>query len=239
MTGPADRLRALCEAAEFESLAEFSRAAGVADTNMRQHVARDSIPKSAAALYVRAARKTGASVEWLLFGKGKGPAGGAAEEAPPQSRQLSFSDAATATVPELEVHAMAGLGADGQHLITQEDAVDAMVGQYSFPANGFRQAFGANASEVIITEVLGDSMMPTLYPGQKVMVNINDRRPTPPGLFYVWDGMGLVIKRVELVPGSNPPVLRIKSDNPKYDTYERTVDEAHINGRIILGFTRF
>ena len=82
-------------------------------------------------------------------------------------------------------------------------------------------------------------MLPTLYPGQKVMVNTRDNRPTPPGLFYVWDGMGLVIKRVELVPGSNPPTVRIKSDNPKYDTYERTIDEAHINGRIILGFTRF
>jgi phage repressor protein C with HTH and peptisase S24 domain len=87
--------------------------------------------------------------------------------------------------------------------------------------------------------VLGDSMMPTLYPGQKVMVHINDKRPTPPGIFYLWDGMGLVIKRVELIPGSSPPTVRIKSDNPKYESYERTVDEARINGRVIMGFTRF
>lgn len=207
---------------------------------MRQHLARDSIPKGAAALYVRAGRRTGVTVEWLLYGKGKPPKGVPAEEmASEESRQLTFADKASVTVPELEVHAVAGQGADGQFLITQADAVDAMTGQYSFPAAGFRQAFGANASEVVIAEVLGDSMMPTLYPGQKVMVNIKDNRPTPPGIFYVWDGMGLVIKRVELIPGSNPPTVRIKSDNPKYETYERTVEEAHINGRVIMGFTRF
>lgn len=205
---------------------------------MRQHIARDSIPKGAAALYVRAARQTGVTVEWLLYGKGDGPI--AVDEPPsPRPKQLSFADAGTVSVAELEIHAMAGQGADGQYLISQEDASDAVIARYSFPAAGFRQAFGANASDVIIAEVMGDSMLPTLYPGQKVMVNTRDNKPTPPGLFYVWDGMGLVIKRVELVPGSNPPTLRIKSDNPKYDTYERTVDEAHINGRIILGFTRF
>lgn len=207
---------------------------------MRQHVARDSIPKTAALLYARAGRRTGVTLEWLLSGKGPPPKGVEPEERPePSPRQLSFADKASVTVPELEVHALAGQGADGQFLITQADAADAMTGQYSFPSAGFRQAFGANAGEVIIAEVLGDSMMPTLYPGQKVMVHIHDKRPTPPGIFYVWDGMGLVIKRVELIPGSNPPTVRIKSDNPKYETYERTVDEAHINGRVILGFTRF
>lgn len=239
MHGPADRLRALQEAAGYESLSEFARQAGVSETSMRQHIARNSIPKAAGVLYWKAGRKTGASLEWLLEGSGPAPKGVEAAERPANAKQLSFSDTSSVTVPELEVHALAGQGADGQFVITQEGAHDAMTGLYSFPASGFRQAFGANAGEVIIAEVRGDSMFPTLYPGQKVMVHIHDRTPTPPGIFYVWDGMGLVIKRIELVPGSNPPTLRIKSDNPKYDTYERTVEEAHINGRVILGFTRF
>lgn len=240
MHGPADRLRALQEAAGYESLSEFARAAGVAETSMRQHISRNSIPKAAGLLYWKAAKKTGASLDWLLDGSGTPPKGVERTEAPPRKpRQITFSEANSVTVPELEVHALAGQGADGQFLITQEGVQDAMTGQYSFPASGFKQAFGANAGEVIIAEVRGDSMFPTLYPGQKVMVHIQDRTPTPPGIFYIWDGMGLVIKRVELVPGSNPPTLKIKSDNPKYDTYERTVEEAHINGRVILGFTRF
>ena len=179
------------------------------------------------------------SVGWLLYGDGKPPTGVAPEDRQKVPKQLSFSDAGTVTVPEFDVRGTAGQGADGSFEIMQADAAESLVGQYSFPAAGFRQAFGANAAEVIIAEVRGDSMMPTLFPGQKVMVNTHDRIPTPPGIFYLWDGMGLVLKRVELIPGSNPPTVRIKSDNPKYDTYERTVDEARINGRVILGFTRF
>jgi phage repressor protein C with HTH and peptisase S24 domain len=239
MTGPADRLRALSAAAGYEHLSDFAEKAGVAQTTMRQHVARDSISKAAAELYVRAGRKTGATIDWLLTGKGQPPKGVEIEEPPEAPKQLTFAEAGSVTLPELDVHAFAGHGADGSFLITQADAAESMTGQYSFPASGFRQAFGANASEVVIAEVRGDSMMPTLYPGQKVMVHVQDRKPTPPGIFYVWDGMGLVIKRVELIPGSNPPTVRIKSDNPKYEAYERTVEEAHINGRVILGFTRF
>lgn len=206
---------------------------------MRQHLARNSIPKGAADLYVRAARKTGASIGWLLYGDGKPPTGVDPEDIPKAAKQLTFADAGTVFVPELDVRGTAGQGADGSFEIMQADPAESVVGQYSFPAAGFRQAFGANAAEVIIAEVRGDSMMPTLYPGQKVMVHTLDRVPTPPGIFYLWDGMGLVLKRVELIPGSNPPMVRIKSDNPKYETYERTVDEAKINGRVILGFTRF
>lgn len=239
MSSPADRLRALASAAGYDTLSEFSRQAGVSEPTMRQHLARDSIPKAAAALYVRAGRKTGVTVDWLLYGNGKPPKGVEPEDMPGPPKRLTFADAGTVSIAELDVQGAAGQGADGNFEITQADMADSVVGQYSFPAAGFRQAFGANASEVIVAEVRGDSMMPTLYPGQKVMVHIQDRRPTPPGIFYVWDGMGLVIKRVELIPGSNPPTVLIKSDNPKYETYERTVDEAHINGRVILGFTRF
>lgn len=218
-------------------MADFAKAAGVKEDTMRQHLARDSIPKGAGELYVRAGRRTGVTSDWLLYNKGKPPKGIEPEEVP--EKQLTFADAGSVEIREVEVPAQAGHGPGDNFLITQENVADSVVGRYSFPANGFRQAFGANASEVIVAEVRGDSMMPTLYPGQKVMVHINDRRPTPPGIFYIWDGMGLVIKRVELVPGSNPPIVRIKSDNPRYDTYERTIDEAHINGRVILGFTRF
>ena len=237
MSGAADRLRALSSAAGFETLSEFARAAGVAEPTMRQHLARDSIAKAAAELYIKAARRTGAKADWLLYGRGDPPNGVEPEERP--AKQLTFADAGSVQISEVAVDARAGQGADGSFLISQENVSDAVVGTYSFPASGFRQAFGANAAEVVIAEVRGDSMMPTLYPGQKVMVHVNDRRPTPPGIFYIWDGMGLVIKRVELIPGSNPPLLRIKSDNPQYDSYERTVDETHINGRVILGFTRF
>ena len=46
------------------------------------------------------------------------------------------------------------------------------------------------------------------------------------------DGMGLVAKRLEHVPNSDPPAVRIISDNQLYSPYERSSEEVHIVGRI-------
>ena len=40
--------------------------------------------------------------------------------------------------------------------------------------------------------------------------------------------MGLVTKRLEHVPHSDPPRVVIKSANPEYDSYERLIDEIRI-----------
>jgi hypothetical protein len=48
----------------------------------------------------------------------------------------------------------------------------------------------------------------------------------PPGIFVIWDGMGVVAKRVEHLPHSDPPKVMIKSLNPEYQTYERDAEES-------------
>ncbi len=117
----------------------------------------------------------------------------------------------------------------------EEEATRAL---YGFPAAGFRELYGAPPEEVRILEVVGDSMTPELWPGQKVMVHLRDRQPSPPGVFVLWDGLGLVIKRIELLAQSDPPRLRISSDNRQYAVYERTIDEVHILGRVIGRWAR-
>ena len=56
--------------------------------------------------------------------------------------------------------------------------------------------------------------------------------PTPPGIFVLLDELGLVAKRLEHVANSEPPLVRIISDNPIYAPYERSADEVTIIGRI-------
>lgn len=235
MNGPGDRLRALSESAGYESLSEFARASGVEESTMRQHIARDSVPKGAAALYIAKAKKTGATVEWLLYGKGKAPEGVEPTHRPVAERRRRAPDDESVVVYQVDTGSMAGMGRDdGEVHVAANDA----VGIYTFPSAGFRQIYGALPESVVIDEVRGDSMQGTLWPGQRVMVDLRDRKPSPPGIFMVWDGMGMVLKRVELVPGSDPPTIRLTSDNPKYATYERTVDEAQICGRVIGLWTR-
>lgn len=58
------------------------------------------------------------------------------------------------------------------------------------------------------------------------------RSPNLPGIFVLLDGMGLVAKRLEHIPNSDPPRVRIISDNPLYAPYEGVADEINVVGRI-------
>ncbi|HUZ74061.1 MAG TPA: S24 family peptidase [Stellaceae bacterium] len=128
-------------------------------------------------------------------------------------------------IEELDVRASAGAG-----LVGGEERI---VAQWQVPTEIVRGYSTAPASELRIITVIGDSMEPALLPGQRVLVDTGDRLPSPPGIFVVWDGLGLVVKRIQALPHSEPPRVKITSDNAKYDPYERTLEEAYIQGRVI------
>ena len=128
-------------------------------------------------------------------------------------------------IEELDVRAAAGSG-------LTEDA-GKVVALWQVPSEIVRGYSTAPAPELRIITVMGDSMEPTLQPGQRVLVDVGDLKPSPPGIFVVWDGLGLVIKRVQMLAHSEPPRVKISSDNVKYDPYERSLEEAYIQGRVI------
>lgn len=157
-----------------------------------------------------------------------------------------------------ELYALAGVDASGSHLLgvkpDEEDArvirikeldiragasaslvgeTETVVDTWQVPAAIIRAYSSAPASDLRIIAVTGDSMEPTLQSGQRILVDAGDTRPSPPGIFVVWDGLGLVVRRVALLAHSDPARVTITSDNPKYEPSERTVDEAHIRGRVI------
>jgi phage repressor protein C with HTH and peptisase S24 domain len=107
------------------------------------------------------------------------------------------------------------------------------IAEWSVPQELLRSATSSPSERIKILSIVGDSMQPTFNPTEKVMVDTGDLMPSPPGIFIVWDGLGLVAKRVEFVAHSDPPTVRMLSDNQKYSTYERVIGEAHIQGRVI------
>lgn len=234
------RLRALAEMAGYESVADFARAVHIKEVTARQQLNRDSITKEAAAKYVQRATRRGVivGVDWLLYGTGRAPvkSDGATkagvrdlpeaerDDAPPQGMVI---------VAEHDVRAPSGPNGSLVE-INGGDETDQTVARHGFPSEGFRQVYGSAPDQVRIISVVGDSMAPTLFAGQRVMIDTADRTPSPPGVFVLWDGDGLVLKRVERVFGSKDPAkLAIMSDNPKYRTYEVPIEEVHINGRVI------
>jgi phage repressor protein C with HTH and peptisase S24 domain len=103
---------------------------------------------------------------------------------------------------------------------------------YHFRQSWIRHKLKASPSQLRIMHVEGDSMAPTLLGGDAVLVDMTRQLPNPPGIFVLDDGMGLVAKRLEHIPNSDPPAVRVISDNKFYPEYERTAEEIRIIGRI-------
>ena len=69
--------------------------------------------------------------------------------------------------------------------------------------------------------------------GDRILINVSRHVPVPPGIFVIWDGMGLVAKRIEHVPHSDPPRVVLKSLNAEYESYERLAEEVRVVGRAV------
>lgn len=107
-----------------------------------------------------------------------------------------------------------------------------ILSEWSLPRQLLANQIGAESTMRII-QVMGDSMVPEFNPGDRVMVNTADRVPSPPGVFVLWDGFGLIIKRCEMVPHSAPPRAVLSSANNNYSTYEMDIQDLQIQGRVV------
>ena len=138
-----------------------------------------------------------------------------------------IDDPSEAFVVIPSVHVAASMG--GGSLV----ADDVEAGEpYHFQRAWIARHLRADPASLRIMHVEGDSMMPTLHTGDVVLVDLARRKPTPPGIFVLFDGMGLVAKRLEHIPNHDPPKVRVISDNTFYSVYERTAEEINIVGRI-------
>lgn len=91
---------------------------------------------------------------------------------------------------------------------------------------------GISAGDSVLINVRGDSMEPSLYDGDLVMI---DRRKTyiRSGQIYAFrDGDTLRIKRIEIIPGT---ALILRSDNPKHPPDYRAGEAMNGISQNILG----
>lgn len=134
-------------------------------------------------------------------------------------------------IPEYNVAPQAGPGAMPAHIATEDGPQP--TDHWSLPRR-FLSAHTDNPEALVVLRVAGDSMEPDYQAGERVLVDTAHRTPSPPGVYVLWDGFGLVLKRLEIEYGSDDPVtVRIMSINPAYPTYTRSLDEVHINGRVV------
>ena len=155
--------------------------------------------------------------DWLIHGIG---------EVEGASPFLEDPDDAFVAIAHARPRASMGGGA-----VVTEDG-DTPGRAYHFRRSWIRNTLRASPAQLRIMHVEGDSMAPTLLDGDAVLVDMSRAAPVPPGIFVLVDGMGLVAKRLEHIANSDPPAVRIISDNKHYPEYERTADEIRIIGRI-------
>ena len=84
--------------------------------------------------------------------------------------------------------------------------------------------------------VEGDSMLPTLSPGDLVLVDHSRNYLDPNGGIYAISLENhIMVKRLQITPDKK---ILIISDNPVYENFKVTPDDLIINGRVILAIRK-
>jgi len=228
MIEPHDRLKLLRISAGYKTAADFARAHQIKPVTYRAHESgQNRLTAETAAVY---ARIYGVTIDSILTGEGFAMGGAlvSPQALPPPPAVERPKPNGTTPISELDVRAQGGAGFNHE-----PNGPEPVVAEWRMSTVMLRGQTTAAPEQIKIITVYGDSMVPDFLPGERVLVDLSDQTPSPPGVFVVWDGFGLVIKRLEMVPYSNPPTVKLKSANEAYDTYERALAEVVINGRVI------
>jgi transcriptional regulator with XRE-family HTH domain len=101
------------------------------------------------------------------------------------------------------------------------------------PAHLIRSRTQAPPEQIKVFAVNENTMMPDFVPGEQVLVDMSDCKPSPPGVFVLSDGMGHILRQCALVPGSNPLEIKISTRSKQFEDYILPVRDARMIGRVI------
>ena len=149
----------------------------------------------------------------------------------PPRMPAGLPGAPLAAIPEVTVEVSAGAGALAQEFVSE-------TALWHWPENMIRHEAGAAPEDLRIVRVRGNSMEPELRDGDRIVVDVSRRLPATGETFVLWDGIGLVVKHVEVVHGdaadeNESPRLRLISANPDYAPYSCLVQDAHVLGKVV------
>lgn len=226
-----ERLAALSKSERGASL----EATGKPDTirNMK----RGNAPRLDAV--VNLARVLEVSVDWLIGADADTPVTFRTAKIPAHPGE-AIADGNPATVSMEEVDGLLGAGLTtdaANHVVPVGDTgsqyADNVRATWGIPADYLANELKADRARTKIIEVKGDSMEPTLETGDRVMVDPTEQDIASGGIFAIFDGLGMSIRRLEHIPYSEPATVRIIADSPQHGDYERTLEELTIIGRVV------
>jgi transcriptional regulator with XRE-family HTH domain len=171
--------------------------------------------------------------QMLLWGRYPGTEG-------QEPAQKETQAAAAHSVPELDGRGGAGGGGkrnvrkDGRH----SDPLKAE--RWVFPDSFVREQLHSLPERLVVVESDGDSMAPTIPSGERVVVDVEHKTPSPDGLYALRDQFGsIIIRRLHVLRSSKPTRLRVISDNPNHPSEETPLEEIEIFGKVLCGLKLF
>lgn len=139
--------------------------------------------------------------------------------------QLDFKDS-FANIPLYNVTAAAGNGAE----VDDEEIIDSLV----FKKEWIHSELRTNPAHLYLIYVEGESMEPSLRPGDVILVDHSDNTANRDAIYVLRLDGALLVKRLQRLPGKK---IKVSSDNPAYESFEidlaKTNDDLAIIGRVV------
>ena len=145
----------------------------------------------------------------------------------PDLGSVEITTDAIVGIPEISVEASAGPGAVNDEHIEEQ-------ARWFLPEAMIRFETGSEPDAVRVLRVRGISMEPELSDGDRLLIDTSRQIPATGEMFVLWDGSGLVVKRVELcTDDSKTPSLLLKSAHQNYADYTVPASEVQIVGKVL------
>jgi phage repressor protein C with HTH and peptisase S24 domain len=194
----------------FGSVVALATAVGVSDNAIYKWLAGRGQPS--VGNLVALARAARVSVEWL--------ATGAEAPASAQAGAHAIAHGDFIFMPRNRIRFSSGR----EGILRSEQVVDSIA----FRADWVKRVLHTEPRDLILIEVVGDSMAPTVEDSDLILANLAEPRFRQDGIYLLRHDGGLEVKRIQRRPDGK---LLVRSDNPKYESM--IVASVKIIGRVI------
>jgi phage repressor protein C with HTH and peptisase S24 domain len=194
----------------FGSVVMVAKAVGVSDNAIYKWLAGRGQPS--VTNLVALARAARVSIEWLATGEES------KQSAQAITRAVEHGD--FIFMPRNRIRFSSGR----EGILRSDQVVDSIA----FRAEWVKRRLSTESRDLLLIEVVGDSMAPTVEDMDLILADLAEPRFRQDGIYLLRHDSGLAVKRIQRRPDGK---LLIRSDNPKYEAM--VVSTVNVIGRVI------
>ncbi len=117
-------------------------------------------------------------------------------------------------------------------IISRDDVLFPQGKQHFFHKDWVKNNISSHYNDLRMVSIRGEQMHPSLKHGDLAILDMHKKQPTPPGVFALFDGAGLMFKRLEYIPTDGASV-RVSVDSAPYSAYNCPLSALDVLGRIV------